>query len=66
MIKPEAIEVGGVYRTMEAFWTVEDIVDGRVDLRRDDGKLARLALEHFAQIVERRVAPTEGIENDRR
>jgi len=34
---------------------VEEIVDGKVDLKRDDGKLARFGLEHFAQIVERRV-----------
>jgi len=60
MIDPESIEVGGVYRTMEASWMVEEIVDGKVDLKRDDGKLARFGLEHFAQIVERRVTPIEG------
>ena len=60
MIDPESIEVDGVYRTMEAFWTVTEIVDGKVNLRRDDGKLALFVLEHFAQIVERRVTPIEG------
>lgn len=60
MIEPDGIEVGGVYRTMEAFWTVEEIVDGKVNLKRDDGKLARFGLEHFAQIVERRVTPIDG------
>jgi len=60
MIQPNSIEKGGVYHTMEALWTVEDIVDGRVDLKREDGKLARFGLEHFAQIVERRVTPIEG------
>lgn len=60
MIQPESIEKDGVYRTMEAFWTVEEIVDGKVNLKRDDGKLACFGLEHFAQIVERRVSPIEG------
>jgi len=64
MVEPDSIEVDGVYRTMEAFWTVTEIVDGKVDLRRDDGKLARFGLAHFAQIVERRVTPIEGGQNN--
>lgn len=64
MIEPESVEVGGVYRTMGGLWTVTEIVDGRVHLRGDNGKEVHFGLVHFAQLVEHRVAPTEGIEND--
>jgi len=60
MIELEGIEVGGVYRTMGTLWTVTEIVDGRVHMRDDKGTVARFGLEHFAQLVEHRVAPIEG------
>jgi len=60
MIELEGIEVGGVYRTMGALWTVIEIVDGRVHMRDDKGTVARFGLEHFAHLVEHRVFPIEG------
>jgi len=59
-VNTEDIREGAIYRTMEAYWTVKQIADGRVRIERDrDLRIADLLLGHFAQIAEMEVRVKE-------
>lgn len=53
----EQIEVGRTYRTMQAIWTVTDILpSGMVKVTRDDGRTATYGLRDFASWVVEKVS----------